>query len=670
MNRLPFKLDSTCPGTDARATTIETRRNIIETPLFMPVGTRATVKGVPVGELRATGAEMILANTYHLLLRPGPDVLTKMGGIHPFMGWPGAVLTDSGGYQIFSLGDQLTLSDEGAVFVHPRNGRPIHLTPEKSMAVQQAINSDIMMVLDECVPATAGWSSAMLATERTRRWAERSLQAQRDHPSALFGIIQGACHPDLRRKSVEEICALPFEGFAVGGLAVGEAKTAREDFCELVAKMLPMDKPRYLMGVGTPIDLLEAVHRGIDMFDCIIPTERGQQGIAFTFNGRIRVTRTCYSAADRPLDDHCGCRTCQSHSIAYLHHLFKAGEPLGPLLLSSHNLFFYSRLTRRMRQAILDHAFVPFLREYRERLDRSDGQPNRKTRPKNRSTRLGSFEVHTADAGFSSIRHIDSAELMHSVNPPDEEADRLYVSQSRLAERLTRTGPPLVVWDVGLGAGHNAMGVLRCAESVTANRRLHLVSFETDLDALALSMRHRKRFPHIRHTAPRAILENGRFERNGVRWTLQEGDFRLTCSKAPPPDLVYYDPFSSKTNPSMWRLDCFERVMAASGPAAVLYTYANATSIRAVLLAAGFFVAEGISSGPKESTTVAATRMVYESTPLNWLDRRWLGRFQRSAAPYPRDAALSERARIRKAIIDHPQFGSAGDSIGLTKKRI
>ena len=368
MPRLRFQIQAEADGSAARAGTFETLHSKVETPVFMPVGTQATVKGLRVEELVATGGQVLLANTYHLLLRPGPEVFRRLGGIHKMMNWPGSVLTDSGGFQIFSLAHTRTMAEEGAKFRSHVDGQWILLTPELSVATQRAIGSDIMMVLDQCIPATAEESVALAAMELTHRWARRSLAARGDSPQAMFGIVQGALFPGLRRESARVLAGMDFDGFAIGGLAVGEGKEAREEMTALTASFLPRHLPRYLMGVGTPIDLLEAVHRGVDMFDCIIPAAHSQQGVAYTSLGRLRLGRGVFKFADEPIDPACDCYTCRNFSKAYIHHLHKASESLGWNLTAVHNLRFYHRLMARMRAAILAGTFAAFYRSERERL--------------------------------------------------------------------------------------------------------------------------------------------------------------------------------------------------------------------------------------------------------------------------------------------------------------
>jgi queuine tRNA-ribosyltransferase len=371
-SRLDFRLEAQATGSRARAARFRTLHNEVLTPLFMPVGTQATVKAQLPQSLEDSGSQVLLANTYHLLLRPGPQVFERMGGIHRFMNWSRSVLTDSGGYQIFSLPHSRSMTEAGAVFQSYIDGRTILLSPEVSIATQRAIGSDIMMVLDQCIASTAPESAARAALELTHRWARRSLEARGDSPQSMFGIVQGALFPELRRESADALLGLPFDGFAIGGLAVGEAKSQREDLCEFTAGLLPADKPRYLMGVGTPIDILEAVHRGMDMFDCIIPTQMAQRGGVFTSRGFLQFRRSVYKYADEKLDPACDCLTCLSFSRAYLHHLTKTKEPLGWQLLGQHNIHFYHQLMREIRQSILDDRFMDLYSRKRAVLELED----------------------------------------------------------------------------------------------------------------------------------------------------------------------------------------------------------------------------------------------------------------------------------------------------------
>ena len=362
-----FAVHTRATGSRARGGVLTTAHGAIETPVFMPVGTRGTVRTQTLGQLERLAPPMLLANTYHLLLRPGIEVFERFGGLHRWMGWTRSILTDSGGFQVFSLATSRTIDDEGAAFQEVVDGPRVVLTPERSMAMQRAIGSDVMMVLDHCVDATSEHAETKVAMERTHAWARRSLAARGDS-GQLFAIVQGGRFADLRRISAIELTAIEgFDGYAIGGLAVGEERAEREDLTELVASLLPEDRPRYLMGVGTPLDILEAVHRGVDMFDCILPTAWAQHGRVFTMRGKVDLRKGLHRFVDGPLDETCVCEACTRHSRSYLHHLVKAREPLGWQLLAEHNLRFYVRLMGDIREAIRADAFVA-LREHRRQI--------------------------------------------------------------------------------------------------------------------------------------------------------------------------------------------------------------------------------------------------------------------------------------------------------------
>jgi len=369
---LPFTIRARDVGSRARRGTLSTTHGPVETPAFMAVGTRATVTGLTPADLAEVGAQVVLGNTYHLMLRPGPELFRRVGGIHNFMRWPGPVLTDSGGYQIFSLAEDRTLSERGARFRSYTDQRMHMLSPERSIEVQTAIGSDIMMVLDVCVDSRSDLETIRAAMDRTHRWALRSLAARTNSEQALFAIVQGGVDRELRKESAGVLTARPFDGFAIGGLAVGDARSEREDITHFSAELLPPDRPRYLMGVGTPPDLLEAIAAGVDMFDCILPTHLGWQGTAFTGTGRVRVTRGPNAHADVPLDADCPCSTCKNYSRAYLHHLFKCSEPLGPRLLSLHNLHHYHALVAEARGAIEAGTYASYARAKLEAIDRHE----------------------------------------------------------------------------------------------------------------------------------------------------------------------------------------------------------------------------------------------------------------------------------------------------------
>ena len=378
--RLPFSVLARDASSDARRAVIETRHGRIETPAFMSVGTRATVTGLDPTDLERVATQVVLGNTYHLMLRPGPERFLEVGGIHNFMGWSGPVLTDSGGYQIFSLAGDRRITEEGARFRSYIDSRHHMLSPERSLEIQKAIGADIMMVLDVCLDSTSEEAEVRAAMERTHRWALRSLAARGDSEQALFAIVQGGLSPKLRRASADFLKDHPFDGFAIGGLAVGDSRAEREDVIALAASLLPAERPRYLMGVGTPADLLQAILCGVDLFDCILPTHFAWQGTAFTSTGRVRVTRGANAAADIVLDASCACPTCSRHSRSYLHHLFKCREPLGPRLLALHNLFYYNGLMAAARAAIEEGRYAGFAEETLRAIDRhehSDRAPGR-----------------------------------------------------------------------------------------------------------------------------------------------------------------------------------------------------------------------------------------------------------------------------------------------------
>ena len=356
-----FKLQKT--DGKARRGRIETCHGRIETPAFMPVGTCGTVKTLSSGELREMRAEIVLSNTYHLYLRPGDEIIDRAGGIHNFMSWPGPLLTDSGGYQVFSLSDLNTVSDEGVTFQSHIDGSRHSFTPEGVVDIQLNIGSDIMMVLDQCVEYPCSRERAEDALERTTLWARRSIDHaggridRGGYQRVLFGIVQGSTFPELRERSAAELIELDFPGYAIGGLSVGEPREQLYSMTEFTSAALPADKPRYLMGVGFPHDIVEAVARGVDMFDCVMPTRVGRNGTAFTSGGKVVLKNARYRDDFGPLDPECSCPVCSNYSRAYLRHLFIAGEILGPRLATYHNLYFYLHLLADIRQSISDGEF-------------------------------------------------------------------------------------------------------------------------------------------------------------------------------------------------------------------------------------------------------------------------------------------------------------------------
>jgi len=344
----------------------------VATPAFMPVGTRATVKGLTPEEIRATGADIILANTFHLMLRPGPQVIQMHGGLHRFMNWPGPVLTDSGGFQVFSLARHAQVNEKGVVFKSPVDGDTVFLGPEVSIQVQHELGSDIVMSFDECTPYTADRETVETSMQLSLRWAQRCRDAHGDHGSALFGIIQGGIFGDLRERSLAGLLEIGFDGYALGGLSVGEPAEEMRAILDIIVAQMPDTRPRYLMGVGTPEDIVEAVRRGIDMFDCVMPTRNARNGHLFVASGEIRIRNCRYRFDDRPLEDECTCYTCRNYSRSYLRHLAKSNEMLGARLNTIHNIHYYQHLMRELREAIARKELVPMIDEFYAKRSKPD----------------------------------------------------------------------------------------------------------------------------------------------------------------------------------------------------------------------------------------------------------------------------------------------------------
>jgi queuine tRNA-ribosyltransferase len=354
-----FQLRRVDSGSSARRGIFRTPHGSVDTPAFMPVGTVATVKGLTARMLRDTGAQMVLGNTYHLALRPGEDVVSDLGGLHRFMGWDGPILTDSGGFQLFSLAKMTEVTEKGATFRSHIDGRLLELTPERSIEIQQNLGSDVAMVLDHVVPLPSPPEVVQQACERSVRWAKRCLEAASRDNQALFAIVQGGLNAELRAECASQLAELNFPGYAVGGLSVGEPPEEMYRILDVTCPALPVDRPRYLMGVGTPVDLLEAIRRGVDLFDCVMPTRNGRNAMAVTDDGPLKMRNLRHQRDQRPIQEGCPCPAC-GHSRGYIRHLFMAGEMLGPILLSAHNLTFYQRLVTEARSSIENGCFSEF----------------------------------------------------------------------------------------------------------------------------------------------------------------------------------------------------------------------------------------------------------------------------------------------------------------------
>jgi queuine tRNA-ribosyltransferase len=375
---MPFAFHLDATSDRARAGRVVTDHGEIPTPVFMPVGTQATVKGVTIEGIESTGARILLGNTYHLCMRPGPELIERAGGLHRFMGWDGAILTDSGGYQVFSLASLRRLGDDGVRFRSHVDGSLHMFTPESVMTAQARIGADILMSFDYFGGIPCPRPDAEQSVALTTAWAKRGRAVngarfnKHGWEQVVFGIVQGAEYEDLRRRSAEEIVALDFPGYAIGGLAVGEDKAQTRDITELAASLLPADRPRYLMGMGTPLDLVEAVARGVDMFDCVLPTRNGRTGTVFTRDGRVVLKNATHQEDYTPLDLECTCTTCRRHTRAYLRHLFMVGEMLGPMLATQHNLHFFADVMREARRAIVNGSFASWRAAFVERYERGE----------------------------------------------------------------------------------------------------------------------------------------------------------------------------------------------------------------------------------------------------------------------------------------------------------
>lgn len=364
MSAIDFKVIHKDRNSAARYGSLTTPHGSIDTPIFMPVGTQATVKAMTPEELCEVGAQIILANTYHLYIRPGHELVERMGGLHSFMHWDRPILTDSGGFQVFSLGELRKITEDGVRFQSHLDGSYHFISPERAIAIQEALGGDIIMCFDECPPYPADYDYVRRSTEMTTRWAMRCREAKSRGDQALFGIIQGGMHRELREKSASELCALDFDGYALGGLSVGEEKGLMYDIMNFCGPLLPVEKPRYVMGIGAPEDLIEGINSGFDMFDCVMPTRNARNGMLFTANGSINIKNAAYAEDSSPIDDGCGCYVCGNYSRAYLRHLYRSGEILASRLNTWHNLYYYLSLMADARRAITEDRFTRFRQDF------------------------------------------------------------------------------------------------------------------------------------------------------------------------------------------------------------------------------------------------------------------------------------------------------------------
>ena len=370
---ISYELIKSCPQTGARLGRLNTRHGLVDTPAFMPVGTQGTVKGMTTAELTGLDTAMILANSYHLYLRPGVEVIARAGGLHKVMDWSGGILTDSGGFQIFSLGGLRKVEDDGVTFTSHIDGSTHYLTPERVIRIQNLLGSDIAMVLDHCPPYPSPYEEVQRAVERTGQWARRCLKSHLRRDQALFGIVQGGVYQDLRERSAGELVALNFPGYAIGGLSVGEPKELMYETLGSTVPLLPPEKPRYLMGVGSPDALLEGSRLGIDLFDCVLPTRIARNGRVMTSRGYLTIRNAVYAADMAPLDEQCSCPVCRRYTRAYIRHLFNAGELLGMRLATYHNLYYLSTLMLEIREAIREDKFKQYYQQMKPKLDQCYG---------------------------------------------------------------------------------------------------------------------------------------------------------------------------------------------------------------------------------------------------------------------------------------------------------
>jgi tRNA-guanine transglycosylase len=598
MDRLDFRLEATATGSRARAARFNTAHNEVLTPTFMPVGTHAAVRAQRREDVLESGAQVLLANTYHLMLRPGVEMFEKFGGIHRFMNWPRSVLTDSGGFQIFSLPGSRSITEEGAEFKSYVDQTVMRLSPESSIAAQRSIGSDIMMVLDQCVPSTVE-RGARAAMELTHRWALRSLAARGDSPQACSASCRGRAMRICASRAPGPSPRCPSTGLPSAALAVGESAASARIAPPSSPNLLPQDRPRYLMGVGTTRDLLEAVHRGVDMFDCILPTALAKQGVAFTSMGRRDLRRAAYRDMDGPIDPACDCHTCKTYSIAYLVISIECASRRAGSCWGAQHSFLYA--------ADAHHAHHILAAP-------------------------GSSSIARSATCWTRAIATGGADAYHqgAATRAQDEAGPLRSGRGRWGRTHSRQR---------LGRSH--------AFGQRSGRRG------------AFAVCGAVAFKHLRHAAPRRLLADNRWvsPTENIEWLLLRGDFAANKFAAPLPDVIFFDPFSFKTDGALWTLMAFRELAELLGAKAVeLFTYSYSTSVRAAMLAAGFFVAKGRGTGPKAETTIGLTPpAAARAHGRELLGEEWLGKWRRSDAQAPMGVVAHDESWL-EAVAKHPQF--------------
>lgn len=665
-----FVVQKECLTTKARLGQLKTMHSNVLTPIFMPVGTHAAIRSQRIDEIEQLGFEILLANTYHLILRPGTEFFSdKKIGIREFSGWKNGFLTDSGGFQVFSLAGSRKITEEGAIFQSHIDGKKLLLTPESSIKAQKIFQSDIMMVLDECIPSSCEKDIAIRAMELTHRWAKRSLDERKESRQGVFAIVQGAVFEDLRIQSAQALTSLksnglPFDGYAIGGLAVGEDKEQRESMTETVVLHLPKNKPRYLMGVGTPLDVLEAVARGVDMFDCVLPTMLGQQGVAFTSFGKIDLRKSRFFDEQNPIDQECSCFVCKRFTRSYLHHLVKTYDISAASFIGYHNIAFFSQLMSEIRTSLAEEAFPLYYKSKRTKFASENEDIH--------IEKFSSYELIERKNRYNqyvvSVKHKASGEVMHSSEDPYRESKKLYVEQLSLSQRMIsawENDKAFVIWDVGLGAATNASGAIEVYEDLLKDslltnlkKRLIIESFEITLEPLSLVLSRKAKFPHTQHPWVSKIFSDKLVEDYDFTWRLFLGDFLDHMSLAKKPDVIFFDPFSYKVDTPLWTYESFKKILEViKDTDSIAATFSAATRVRSALLSAGFWVAKGEGTGLKKETTVFMTQnAVSKNEKFELLDKQWLSKWERSHSKYPDDILPEDIAAFDLLIRNHPQF--------------